>query len=108
MTSTLNAQSIPTTKILALGTLTTPLSPEQQREIMPREVPGTLRLYLDGVIDQWFARKDGTGVVFLLRLTSVEEAHALLEALPLGKANLMTFELIPLGPLFPLGMLISQ
>jgi hypothetical protein len=97
-----------TTKILALGTLTTQITADQQRDIMPKEVPGTVRLYLEGVIDQWFARKDGKGVAFLLNITSVEEAHALLEALPLGKANLMTFELIPLGPLFPLGMLLDQ
>ena len=108
MASTLNAQSIPTTKILALGTLTAPLTPEQQRSIMPKEVPGTLRLYLEGVIDQLYARKDGTGVAFLLNTTSVEEAHTLLEALPLGQEKLMTFELIPLGPLFPLGMLLDK
>jgi hypothetical protein len=27
--------------------------------------------------------------------------------LPLGRANLMTFELMPIGPLSPLGMLIK-
>ena len=29
-------------------------------------------------------------------------AHEMLEKLPLGQAHLMTFELIPLGPLNPL------
>lgn len=100
--------SVPTTRILALGTLAPAITPSQRQEIMPHEVPATLSLYLDGKIDQWFARRDGTGVVFLLNMTSVEEAHSLLEALPLGQAHLMSFELIPIGPLFPLGMLLSK
>jgi hypothetical protein len=36
---------------------------------------------------------------------SVEEDDALLKAMPLGAANLLTFELMPVGPLTPLGML---
>ncbi len=108
MKNTIDVTSVPTTRILALGTMRSPLTPEQQQEIMPREVPDTLRLYLQGTIDQWFARRDGTGVVFLLNLTSVSEAEALLEALPLGQAKLMTFELIPVGPLFPLALLLSK
>lgn len=108
MASNLNSQTMSTTKILALGTLDSQLTPEQQRDIMPKEVPGTVRLYLEGISDHWFARKDGKGVAFLLNITSVEEAHSLLEALPLGRANLMTFELIPLGPLFPIGMLLDK
>ncbi len=108
MSNTTGIASVPTTRILALGTIKSPLTPEQQQEIMPREVPSTLRLYLQGTIDQWFARRDGTGVVFLLNLTSVEEAEALLETLPLGQAKLMTFELIPVGPLSPLGSLLNQ
>ena len=34
------------------------------------------------------------------------ESDALLKALPLGRANLLTFELRLIGPLSPLGMLI--
>ncbi|SRR5579883_988847 len=108
MTTTLNAESVPTTRIVALGMVKAPLTPEQQRDIMSQEVPETLRLYLAGKIDQWFARQDGKGVIFLLNLTSVEEASSLLEALPLGRAKLMTFELVPVGPLFPLGLLLGK
>jgi hypothetical protein len=75
---------------------------------MSREVPDTVRLYLGGKIDQWYLRQDGKGVVFILNLSSAEEAHSMLEALPLGQAKLMTFELIPLGPLSPLGLLLSH
>jgi hypothetical protein len=100
--------AVPTTKILAIGSLGAPLTPEQRQTIMSREVPDTVRLYLGGKIDQWYARQDGKGVVFLLNLSSVEQAHSMLEALPLGQAHLMTFELIPLGPLSQLARLLPQ
>jgi hypothetical protein len=92
-------------KVLAIGSLK-PLTPEQMKEFLPREVPDTLQLYLDGKMEQFWMREDGKGVVFLMSIT-VAEADALLKALPLGKANLLTFELIPIGPLSPLGMLIG-
>ena len=99
--------SVPTTKILAIGSLNTPLTDEQRRGIMSHEVPDTVKLYLAGKIDQWYVRKDGKGVVFVLNLGSTEEAKALLEQLPLGQAKLMSFELIPLGPLSPLELLLQ-
>jgi hypothetical protein len=100
--------SVPTTKILAIGTLVAPLTPEQRKSILTREVPATARLYLAGNIDQWYVRQDNKGVVFLLNLDSVDKAHEMLEQLPLGQAHLMTFELIPLGPLSPLHVLLDQ
>jgi hypothetical protein len=98
--------SVPVTKILAIGGLGAPLTPERRKSIISREVPDTVQLYLAGKIDQWYSRQDGKGVVFLLNLASIEEAHSMLEALPPGQAHLMTFELIPLGPLSPLGLLL--
>ena len=99
--------SVPTTKVLAIGSLDAPLTAEQRKGIMSHEVPDTVKLYLSGKIDQWYVRKDGKGVVFLLNLSSVEEAKALLNQLPLGQAKLMHFDLIPLGPLSPLGLLLK-
>ena len=55
-----------------------------------------------------YVRQDGKGVVFLLNVTFVEEAHSLLEKLPLGQAGLMEFDLMPLGPLNPLRLLLSK
>ncbi|MBB5058080.1 hypothetical protein HDF16_002786 [Granulicella aggregans] len=97
-----------TTKILAIGKVDEPITPQQRAAIMPQEVPDTVRLYLDGVIDQWFGRPDGKGVVFILNLTSLDQAHTYLSALPLAKEHLMNFELIELGPLFPLRLLLTQ
>jgi len=64
---------VPTTRILAVGQFTKPPTPEQIKEIFPKEVPATLRLYLAGKIDQWWIRQTQTGPVFLLNVTSLEE-----------------------------------
>jgi muconolactone delta-isomerase len=93
-------------KIMAIGTLKS-FTPEQQRTYMPKEVPATLQLYLDGKIEQFWRRDDNTGVIFLMTVDSIAEADALLRAMPLGGAGLLTFELMPVGPLSPLGMLIK-
>src|SRR5216684_784746 len=85
---------VPTTRILAIGTLTSPLSPDEMKNLLPKEVKATVALYLDGKIDQWWAKQDATGVVFLLNVTSVEDASAMLEKLPMGVAKRMTFQLM--------------
>ncbi len=94
-------------KIMAIGTLKS-FTPEQQRTYMPAEVPATLKLYLDGKMEQFWLRDNNAGVIFLMTVDSIAEADALLKAMPLGGANLLTFELMPVGPLTPLGMLIKQ
>ena len=100
--------AVPTTRILAIGQFTKPPTPEQIKELFPKEVPATLRLYLAGKIDQWWIRQTQTGAVFLMNVTSVEEARALMEKLPLGQAGLMKHEFIELGPLTPLHLLLSE
>ena len=93
-------------KVMAIGTLK-PLTSEQRQMYLPKEVPATLKLYVDGKMEQFWLRDNNAGVIFLMTVDSVEEADALLKALPLGQANLLTFELMPIGPLAPLGMLIK-
>src|SRR5271169_2924499 len=95
-----------TMKVMAIGTLK-PLSPEQREHYLPKEVPATLQLYLDGKMEQFWLRDKEVGVIFLMTVDSVDEADRLLKALPLGQANLLTFDLMPIGPLLPLGMLIK-
>ena len=97
-----------TMKVLAIGTWTAKATPETRPAIMPSEARDTMRLMLAGKIDQWFAKTDGSGAVFLMNVTDPAEAHKLLENLPLGRANMMTFDLIPVGPLWPLGLLLGE
>jgi hypothetical protein len=97
-----------TTKVLAIGNWTAKATPETRPPVMPFEARDTLRLQLAGKIDQWFAKTDGSGAVFLMNVTDPAEARALLEQLPLGRAGMMTFQYIPMGPLWPLGLLLSE
>ena len=91
--------STPTTRILAIGTINPGADQNKVLEILPTEVRETVNLYLDGKIDQWYSLQDRRGVVFILNVTDPAVAHEMLEKLPLGQAHLMSFELIPLGPL---------
>jgi muconolactone delta-isomerase len=93
-------------KVMAVGTLK-PLSQEQRQQYLPKEVPATLQLYLDGKMEQFWLREKEVGVIFLMSVDSIDEADKLLKSLPLGQANLLTFELMPIGPLLPLGMLMT-
>ena len=96
----------PTTKILAVGTFAPGTDMSQVQRILPTEVRETAHLYLDGKIDQWYSLEDRPGVVFILNVTDIQAAHAMLEELPLGRAHLMTFQLMPIGPLNPLRQLL--
>jgi hypothetical protein len=94
-------------KVLAIGNIVKPVTPEQRGRIMPREVPATLKLYLNSKIEQFWYRADTPGVVFLMNVESVEEAKAATGALPLVAEGFAEYEFMPLGPLAPLGMLIQ-
>jgi hypothetical protein len=96
---------VPTTKILAIGTLTSRATQQSVGQVLPQEVRDTVQLYLRGQIDQWYSRRDESGVVFIMNVDSVTRARQILEQLPLGQGNLMQFELIPIGPLSPLSIL---
>ena len=100
--------AVPTTKVLAIGRLHAPLTPNQRKAVMPHEVPETVRMYLDGKIDQWWSRQDGKGPVFLLDVSTLDEARRLVETLPLEVAGLMECDFIELGPLRPLRLLLSE
>ena len=108
ITAEMKAAAALTTKVLAIGNWTAKATPEARLPIMPFEARDTLRLQLAGKIDEWFAKADGSGAVFLMNVTDPAEAHRLLEKLPLGQAGMMTFELIPVGPLWPLGLLLRE
>ena len=97
----------PTTKILAIGTFPPGTDMQLVQHILPTEVRETAQLYLEGKIDQWYSLQDRAGVAFILNVTDVGQAHEMLEALPLGQAHLMTFSLLPIGPLKPLHQLLN-
>jgi hypothetical protein len=75
---------------------------------MPAEIRATTQLFLDGKIREWYSRGDGRGVIFLLNTSDPAEAHTIMDGLPLGRANLMDHEYIPVGPLVPLRLLLAN
>jgi hypothetical protein len=94
-------------KVLAVASIVQPLSPEQRQQIMPNEVPATLKLYLDGKIEQFWFRQDAPGVLFLMNVESVEQAKATMEALPLVTGGYAKYDFWQVGPLAPLGLLLQ-
>ncbi len=96
----------PTTRILAIGTIQPGADLQQVRRILPGEMQATAELYLQGKIDQWYSLQGRPGVVFILNVTDPAMAKEMLEALLLGREHLMSFELVPLGPLTPLRQLL--
>ena len=98
----------PGIRILAISKTSPGATREKIVPIMPEEVRATVRLYLQGKIQEWYSRADGTGVIFLLDCKDAAEASSLLEELPLGKAKLLEFDLIPVSPLAPLRFLLGE
>src|SRR5258705_73068 len=100
-------KTTPTTKILAIGTIN-PGFEQQVFAVLPEEVRETVELYLDGKIEQWYSLQGKPGVAFIINVTDPAVAHEMLEKLPLGKAHMMSFELIPIGPINPLGASVQR
>jgi hypothetical protein len=98
---------VPTTKVLAIGSFTAKGTPAVWLPMVADEARRTADLYFQGKIDQWYIKTDKTGVVFLMNVTDIAEAQRLLGNLPMGKAGVMAFQTIPLGPISPLRMIIS-
>jgi hypothetical protein len=94
-------------KVFAIASANSTLTPDKLQQHMPNEVPATLQLYLDGKVEQfWFREK--AGPIFLMNVESVEQAKATLDTLPLVADGLMSYELLQVGPLAPLGRLIQD
>ena len=110
MSNSASAQAVSpaTTGVIVVLTAKAGVTRERIMAIMPDEIRQTVQLYLDGKIREWFSRADGRGAVFLLDTKDVPEAHAIMEALPLAKQNLLDHEYIAVGPLLPLRLLMAN
>jgi len=75
---------------------------------LPQELAATINLYLQEKIRTFYFRKDRPGVVFIMECQSVQEAKEILATLPMVQEKLLDFDLIPIGPLMPLGQLLKQ
>jgi hypothetical protein len=94
-------------KVFAIGSFAKPITDEERQRIMRKEVPDTLKLYLEGKIEQFWFREDKPGVIFLMNTESLDQAKSIIYELPLAANGFLGFEFIPVGPLKPLGLLIQ-
>src|SRR5258708_22314288 len=104
------ASSVPTPKttaVLVIETAKEGVTVQQVMAVIPEEIRATVKLYLDGKIQQWYSRGDGKGVIFLVNANTEDEARSIMETLPLAKEELLHHEYIPVGPLMPLRALMG-
>jgi hypothetical protein len=105
----LAAQTPPqSSQVMATLTVRPNVTRDQIMKVIPEEVRATVRLYLDGKIQQWYSRGDGKGVVFIMNCSSPAEAKTVTDQLPLRQSNLADFEFMPLNPLGPLRVLLGE
>lgn len=97
----------PTTQVLALLLVKSDVARAEVMKVLPDEVKATVRLHLDGKIQQWYGRADNRGVVFILNATSVDEAKRITAELPFEKGGIAIFEYVALTPLTPLRLLLG-
>jgi hypothetical protein len=97
-----------TTGVMVILTVKSGITRERVMGVMPNEIWHTVQLYLSGKIRDWYSRGDGRGAIFLLDTKDVAEASAIMEDLPLAKEDLIDHEYIPVGPLFPLRLLMAN
>ncbi len=97
-----------TTGVIVVLTAKAGVTRERVMAVMPAEIRETVQLYLNGKIREWYSRGDGRGAVFLLDTRDVAEAQAIMDALPLGKENIIDHEYIAVGPLLPLRLLMAK
>ena len=95
-------------KILAIDTVLPEATPEKIKENFLKEVNHTMNMYLADVVREIYFRQDRSGTVLMLEAPSLEDARAMLDKLPMVKAGLINFELIPLGPFVPLALLLDE
>jgi hypothetical protein len=77
-------------------------------QLLSDEVKHTLESYLDGHIRSFWFQAETAGIVLLLESADKEEAQRVLGELPLAVAGIIEFDVVPLQPLTPLGMLIGR
>ncbi len=85
-------------KILAIEKDVPGVKPEQFPPHLKTEAARAWQLVQAGVFREMYFRQDRPSAVLILECSSVEEAWDALKSLPLAKAGLIDFDVIPLAP----------
>lgn len=93
--------------VLAMDRILPGTTEDKVKRLLADETRAVVNLYLAGQIRQWYFRQDRPGAVFLLEVTDLDQARSLLGGLPLSKAGLVDYDLVPVGPYIPLARLLQ-
>ena len=85
-------------KILAMEVEVKGIQPEQFQPHLKKEARRIWELYQNGTIREFYFRADRSEAVLILECAAVNQAREILASLPLVKAGLITFDIVPLVP----------
>ncbi len=85
-------------KILAMEREKPGLTDDDFRPHLKAEAARAWELYQAGVFRELYFREDDHTAVLILECPDVDAARAVLDSLPLVKAGLITFDIVPLIP----------
>lgn len=85
-------------KIVAIGKLLPGAPEEKIYALLKEEAARAYELYTTDVFRELYFRTDQPGAVIMLECADVAAARKIIAALPMVKAGLTAFDLIPLGP----------
>lgn len=95
-------------KILAMEIETQGVTSDQFMRHLQSEAKRVWELYQNGTIREFYFREDRSEAVLMLECADTNEAQQALESLPLVKAGLVTFDIIPLVPYPGLARLFGE
>lgn len=95
-------------KILAIDKILPGASEEKIYSHIKEEAAKGWELLSTGVFREMYFRTDRGGAVLVLECADVAEARKVIDTLPLVKAGLVDFDLIPLGPFMPFTTLFAK
>lgn len=98
----------PTIKILALGKVLPEATEEKIGALVKEEAARAWELYMAGIFREIYFRTDAPLPVVIMECKDIEEAKTIISTLPMVKAGLTDFDLLPLGPFYAFGALFAQ
>jgi muconolactone delta-isomerase len=85
-------------KFLAIEKEVPGVTEEQCAPHLRSEAERAWELYKEGKIRELYFRADRAEAILILECENIQEAHSVIDSLPLVKNGLIDFDLIPLAP----------
>ena len=85
-------------KIFAMGKVTPSVTPEMMQPHAVAETRCAWEMYKTSVLRELYLCADGTGAIGVMECRDADEARKNLSQLPLVKAGMLSFEIVPVLP----------